>query len=146
MNVANRRARQLGVEFIHRVGGLQNDHLLAGIDESIDQHMDRFIGAVRQQHLVFRDAKMCGQLALRLRVFRVNRDRFRTEAGLQKLRDPGRTTDGVFIKVETQFSLASAGGRRVGRHFFDRITRLKHGFSPPRNERALPVLPRAPAE
>ena len=52
IELADARARDFGVEPVHRVGRAQDDDFVVVIDVGVDQHLDGFVGAVGEQHLV----------------------------------------------------------------------------------------------
>ena len=58
VDLADRRAGHLGVEAVHGVGGLQQQHFLAVIDVGVDEHLDGFVGAVGEDELFGRDAEV----------------------------------------------------------------------------------------
>ena len=51
------RARHFGIEAIHRIGRLEHDHFVAVIDVRVDEHLNRFVGAVGEQELIGRHAE-----------------------------------------------------------------------------------------
>ena len=48
IQLANVRARQLRIKTIHRIRGPQQQDIVAIVDVGIDEHLNRFVGAVGQ--------------------------------------------------------------------------------------------------
>ncbi len=56
-DLADLRARHLGVEAVHGVGGLQQQHFLPVVHIGVDEDLDGFVGAVGEDELLGRTRK-----------------------------------------------------------------------------------------
>ena len=53
-------AGHFGIEAVHGVRGLEDEHFLAVIDVGVDEDLNGFVGAVGEDELVGRDAEVVG--------------------------------------------------------------------------------------
>ena len=121
-------AGHFGIEAVHGVGGLEDEHFLAVVDVGVDEDLDGFVGAVGEAELVGRDVEVARDGFLGGGVLGVDGEPGRGEVVLERGDDLGRTADGVLVEIQAEFVGATAGGRRVGRHADDGGTGLDGAF------------------
>ena len=75
LDLADCCAGDLGVEAVHRVGGLEQHYFVAVVDVGVDQKLNRFVGAVGERELVGGDWKNAASSRERVGVLGIDRKR-----------------------------------------------------------------------
>ena len=67
IELADRRAGEFRIKAIHRIRRTQQQNVVAVIDVSVDQHLNRFVGPVREQKLIGRSRQKTPRVRASLR-------------------------------------------------------------------------------